>query len=135
MNFLPVYLDSSAIVKLIAPEPESEALLDALERWPDRVSSALSRVEVERALWRAGASRVVRTRAENVFAALTLIRVDDVVLANASAFKAPTLRTGDAIQLATALTMGDHPEAFITYDERLASVARAQSLTVLHPGA
>jgi hypothetical protein len=99
------------------------------------VSSALSRVEVERALWRAGASRVVRTRAEHVFAALTLIRVDDVVLANASAFKAPTLRTGDAIQLATALTMGDHPEAFITYDERLASVARAQRLTVLHPGA
>ena len=123
-------------------------MLEALERWPDRVSSALSRVEVERAPWRAGASRAVRTRAENVFATLTLIRLDEVVLANASAFKAPTLRTGDAIHfawsysitalaihLATALTMGDYPEAFITYDERQTRAARAQRLMVLHPGA
>jgi hypothetical protein len=30
MSFLPVYLDSSAIVKLIVEEPETEALLSAL---------------------------------------------------------------------------------------------------------
>ena len=134
MSVRPVYLDSSAIVKLIAPEAESQALLDALAPWPDRLSSALSKVEVERALWRAGASRGVRTRAASVFSALTLIRIDDVVLAQAAAFKAPTLRSGDAIQLATALTLGDYPEAFITYDERLAAAARALRLMVLCPG-
>ena len=30
MSFLPVYLDASAIVKLVVPEPETDALLDAL---------------------------------------------------------------------------------------------------------
>ena len=52
-----VYLDASAIVKLITPEAESEALMETLGGWSDRVSSAASRVEVFRALWRVGARR------------------------------------------------------------------------------
>jgi predicted nucleic acid-binding protein len=135
VNCLPVYLDSSAIVKLITPEAESSVLFDVLDRWPDRVSSALSRVEVERALWRAAASRAVRRRAEQVLASMTLVRIDEAVLMRASRFRTPSLRTGDAIQLATAISLGDDPEAFITYDERLAAAARAHGLAVLHPGA
>jgi len=45
------------------------------------------------------------------------------------------LRAPDAIHLATALSMGDHPEAFITYDARLAVAASKQRLKVAHPGA
>ncbi len=41
-----VYLDASAIVKLVVEESESQALRAALRNRPDRVSSALSLVEV-----------------------------------------------------------------------------------------
>ena len=135
MSFLPVYLDASAIVKLVVPERETDALLDALARWPDRVSSALARVEIHRALWRAGAARAVRARADAVLAALVLVRLDDQVLSRASSFRDPALRALDAIHLATALSLGDDPDAFVTYDARLAVAARRQRLNVEHPGA
>ena len=134
MNFLPVYLDASAIVKLVTPEPETAALLAALERWPDRVSSAVSRVEVHRTLWRGGASRSDRGRADTVLASLTLLRVDEPVLARAASFRDPLLRSIDAIHLAAALTMGDDPDAFITYDVRLARAAVKHRLRVESPG-
>lgn len=134
MSFLPVYLDSSAIVKLVVPEAETRALMAALERWPDRVASALASVEVHRALRRAGASVVVRRRAEAVLSGLVLVRVDDPVLQRAALFGDPALRSGDAIHLATALSLGDDPDAFVTYDARLARAAKKQKLTVAHPG-
>jgi hypothetical protein len=51
-----LYLDSSALVKLIVAEPETPALLEFLRLWPQRVSSALARVEILRAIRRAGAA-------------------------------------------------------------------------------
>jgi predicted nucleic acid-binding protein len=47
----------------------------------------------------------------------------------------PRLRSLDAIHLASALAIGDYPEAFVTYDERLADAARAVGLKVLTPEA
>jgi predicted nucleic acid-binding protein len=134
VNFRPVYLDTSAIVKLVVPERETEALLGWLEGWPDRVSSALARVEVHRALWRAGASRAVRARADAVLSGLVLLRLDDQVLSQAAVFKTPSLRALDAIHLASALSLGDAPEALVTYDARLAAAAAKQRLSVQHPG-
>src|SRR5262245_34180035 len=114
MNFLPVYLDSSAIVKLIVDEPETDTLIEALERWPDRVSSALARVEVHRALRRAGRPKAAHVKADAVLDALVLIRLDDPVLSRAAAFGHPQMRSLDAIHLASALTIGDDPDALIT---------------------
>jgi predicted nucleic acid-binding protein len=134
VSFLPVYLDASAIVKLIAPEPETDTLFSALKQWPDRVTSALARVEVHRALRRASASRANRARADAVLSSLVLIRIDEQVLSRACAFSDPALRALDAIHLATALSIGDDPEAFVTYDARLARAAEKQRLPVEHPG-
>ncbi len=44
-----LYLDSSALVKLVLPEAESQALVELLARWEEKVSSALAFVEVIRA--------------------------------------------------------------------------------------
>ena len=134
MTFLPVYLDTSAIVKLIVAEPETDALRSALSRWPDRVSAALARVEVHRALWRAGASKAVRARADTVLEGLVLVRLDEPIFLRAAAFRNPHLRALDAIHLAAALTLGDDPDAFITYDARLATAADHEGLHVQHPG-
>jgi len=135
MNFRPVYLDSSAIVKLIVPEVETEALMATLVAWPDRVSSVVARVEVHRALRRAGAGPSQRARAEAVLAALVLVRLDEPILAGAAALRDPALRALDAIHLATALSLGDDPETFIVYDAKLARAAAKHRLQVSHPGA
>ena len=134
MNFLPVYLDASALVKLMLPEPETKALLAALDRWPDRVSSAVARVEVHRVVWRSGGSRALRLRADAVISAITLLHVDESVLARAASFRDPMLRAFDAIHLAAALSLGDDPDAFITYDVRLGKAAAKQRLRVESPG-
>ena len=134
MSFLPAYLDTSAIIKLIVSEPETEALRAALIGWPDRVSAALARVEVHRALWRVGASKAVRSRADAVLEGLVLIRIDDLILSRAASFKNPHLGALDAIHLAAALTVGDDPDVFVTYDIRLAEAATREGLRVQHPG-
>jgi predicted nucleic acid-binding protein len=135
MNWLPVYLDSSAILKLIVPERESPALEAALARWPDWVSSRIAAVECRRALRRGGAGKTIRARADLVLSSLTLIHLDEQVLRLAETIGSSTLRTLDAVHLATGLSLGDLPEAFVTYDRRLADAARPAGLHLLRPGA
>ncbi len=135
MNYRPVYLDTSAIVKLVVAERETDALTEALDQWPDRVSAALAGVEVYRALRRINASASQYARAAAVLDGLVLLKIDDAVLAKAGSLEGRELRSLDAIHLAAALTLGDEPAAFITYDARLARAAGRLSLPVAHPGA
>jgi predicted nucleic acid-binding protein len=134
MSFLPVYLDSSALLKLILPEKESAALEAHLAPWPDWISSELCAVECRRTLLRIGAPPSAVRRADHVLAATTLLRFDTALMTLAERVGPPLVRSLDAIHLAAALSIGDYPEAFITYDDRLAEAARALDLTVLQPG-
>ncbi len=45
-----------------------------------------------------------------------------------------TLRSLDAIHIATALAVGDRDLQFVTYDERQADAARQAGLKVVQPG-
>lgn len=134
MSYRPVYLDSSALLKLVLPERESRDLFAALQPWPDRVSSVLAAVECGRALRRGGVPASVHRRADAVLAATTLIRVDEPVLRLACTIEPAGLRTLDVLHLATALSIGDAPEAFVSYDDRLAKAAADVGLVVLQPG-
>lgn len=134
MNYQPAYLDTSAILKLIVPERESDALRALLDDWGDWVSSALAAVECRRALKRVRAPAAIVRRADGVLAATTLLRIDEPVLRLAERIGSPDLRSLDAIHLASALSLGDDPEAFVTYDDRIARAARALKLRVLQPG-
>jgi len=127
-----LYLDSSAIVKLVVPEAETHALRELLRSWPERVSSVLSRVEVLRAARRVSPSAA--RRADAVVARLGLVDLDDDVIQRASKLAPPELRTLDAIHLATALSLGHDLGALCVYDARLSSVARAMGLRTLNPG-
>ena len=60
--------------------------------------------------------------------------VDDDVRRLAATVGSPSLRSLDAIHLATALSLGDDLGAFCCYDRRLASEAEAVGLAVLAPG-
>ena len=128
-----IYLDSSALVKLVVPESESAALFEFLADRPARVSSALSRVEVHRALKRAGCSKQQIARGDQVLNAISLMRIDDAILDAASRLAPSTLRSLDAIHLATALAVGEDLDAVVAYDDRLAGAAKRAGLRSLAP--
>ncbi|MDT7791326.1 MAG: uncharacterized protein QOD59_762 [Mycobacterium sp.] len=130
-----LYLDTSAVVKLIRREPETDALADWLDaRQPTPwVSSTLVEVEMPRALPRTDSSLLTRVPA--VIARIARYNIDDVVRAAAAAFPDPELRSLDAIHLATATVIFAHRlTAFVCYDQRLLSVAAAAGLPVQSPG-
>lgn len=126
------YLDSSAFVKLVVRETETAALRRFLKRWPRRASSALVRAEAVRAVRRAGAEAVARTL--TLLRRMHLVALDDEMLERAGLLDPVTLRTLDAIHLATALSLQGDLGVVITYDERMAEGARALGLRVAVPG-
>ena len=128
---MAVYLDSSAIVKLAVLEPESEALRRHLRRRRPLVSSALARTEVLRALLPAGAEAVAAGR--RVLASLDIVRLNDRVLDRAATLLPTTLRSLDAIHLATAARLGSDLSEIVTYDDRMAEAARALGHRVSAP--
>jgi len=128
-----VYLDASALVKLVVREPESVALMEFLQEHPDRVSSALALAEVPRALRRARFGAAERRRAREVLARVALVDIDRRALAAAAAIEPPTVRTLDAIHLATALALREDLAALVTYDRRLAVAAERADLPVQAP--
>ena len=133
MNRGLLYLDSSALVKLIAREAESDALIAFARAWPERVSSQLARVEVLRALRRVAASPATRRRAEDTLARIALIRIDDAVIAAASEIDPADLRSLDAIHLATALSLGADLGVFVSYDRRLVEAAERVRIPAAAP--
>jgi PIN domain. len=127
-----VYLDSSALVKLVIREPESTALVGHLRAWPTRVSCALARVEVLRAVRPHGPASIIR--AQRLLERVGLLRLDDDLLDAAGAIEGPTLRSLDAIHLAAAATLGDALVELITYDNRMSHAAKQLGLAVAAPG-
>ena len=127
-----VYLDASAIVRLVLEEPGSEALLVYLHEHPVRVTSALSTAEVVRAVRRSGGTLDRLVRATAVLDRIDRVDLSRDLLRRAGELEPPSLRTLDAIHLATALEVG--PLAgFVAYDVRLAAAAAAYGLTVEAP--
>jgi uncharacterized protein len=129
-----IYLDSSAVMKLIRSEDETSALREWLELRPDQpvVTSELGRVEVLRAARRVGGRALAEARA--VVGDLDLIPLDRAVQDVASDIGDPLLRTLDALHVASALLVGEALTAFIAYDQRLAYAAQAAGLVVAAPG-
>lgn len=128
-----LYLDASALVKLVVTEPESSALRAFLGVWPDRLSSAVSLVEVPRALRRARFGAAERQRAQQLLGRVVLVDVDRRILAAAAALEPAGLRTLDAIHLATALAIREDLGGLVTYDRRRATAAERLDLTVFAP--
>jgi predicted nucleic acid-binding protein len=132
MNGKAAYLDTSAFLKLIVVERESEALRRFLARWPDRTSAILLRVEAVRALRRAGYdSRVGPTR--RLLRTIRLIRLDEPLLDRAAELDPREMRSLDAIHLSAALSIGADLGVLVTYDERLGAAARTSGISVASP--
>lgn len=130
-----IYLDSSALLKLIHQEHES----DALEQWLGQrpgipwVSSQVATVEVIRATRRLNADAIPEAVA--LLDSLDLIPVSADIIDGASLIGEPALRSLDAIHLASAKAVQNELSSFVVYDARLAAAAIAAGLLAEQPGA
>jgi predicted nucleic acid-binding protein len=126
-----VYLDASAAVKLLLKESESTALRAYLAHHPARASSALMRAELLRVARRVDIDSVGDAR--GVLAKFVLREIDDEVLDRAGEIAPHTLRTLNAIHVATATLLGPDLEAVVTYDRRMVEAAKLYGLPVVSP--
>ena len=134
-----VYLDSSALVKRAVTEAGSEQLRDAIDELrqvgDELCSSSVAWIEV---------SRVLRSRLENEAPARIVELVDtalsgvdevpvgSVVASLARRIGSPSMRSLDAIHLATASVID--ADVVVAYDRRLLLVAAEMGFATLSPG-
>ena len=125
------YVDSSALVKLVVYETETEALRKFLASSDQMTSSLVTRVELSRAVARrlpeAGAA------AQAVLDSLVIVGLDARIATRAGSLAPASVRSLDAIHLATALELGAELTAFVCYDDRLCAAAAALGLPVVSP--
>jgi uncharacterized protein len=129
-----LYLDSSALVKLVQHEQESDALRRYLRAYAEdqRVASELVRVELVRSVLQGGPGAVAHARRQ--LARLYLVVMDRQVLDQAATLAPGSLlRSLDAIHLATAQLLGSGLRSIVTYDARMAQAATGLGLIVAAP--
>jgi predicted nucleic acid-binding protein len=130
-----LYLDSSALSKLVIAERESRALRKEIG---DRrvASSELALTELPRAFRRALAGGRVSGTEHRVWRLLDeiyLVPLHRGQLLKAGWFEEPWLESLDAIHLAAALSNADAFDAFVTYDQNQARAVKYAGLRLLQP--
>jgi uncharacterized protein len=127
-------LETSALVKLIRREPESDALADWLDTQTTTpwLTSTLAKIELPRALCCTNPQLLSLVQP-------TIARlagdIDEVVRAAAAAYPDPRLRAPDAIYFATAeAVFGNQLTSFVSYDERPPDAATAIGLPAYSAG-
>lgn len=129
----PVYFDTSALAKLILEEPESQKLrrfIDSSSIQP--VSAEISDVELVRAVMREDESLLDNTL--EILAQVVLLPMTASIRLRASYLKPVSVRSLDAIHVATALEIQADLDALLSYDNRLLKSASDAGLKVLSPG-
>ena len=124
-----IYLDTSAAMKILVEEPESEALLRELTGSDHRLAASwLLHTELHSA---AGKNPAV-IAIDAVTSVLDAVALIDLTRGDllAAGTHAP-LRSNDAMHLATALRLG--VDGIVTYDAELSRAAIAAGLRVIAP--
>lgn len=126
-----VYVDASALGRVLLGEPDAPAILRGLAPFDQRVASRLLRVELRRLALR---ERRLQD-ADQLLLGLALLPLDEELLAAAEVVSPTTVATLDAIHLVTALRLSSAGmlDTVMTYDVRLADGARQHGLAVLAP--
>ena len=129
-----IYLDTSAMVKLVGAEPESAELIEWLNGRAEEAlaTSAIGHIELVRAARRIGHKTMLA--AQRIANGVDTLLLTDSIAAMARTIGRPELRALDAIHLATAAVHRDRISAFCVYDVRLLAAAEAQELPVTAPG-
>ncbi len=125
------YLDTSAFLKLVVAEPQSEALRAWAGDHGPIWSSHLLRTEALRAAKRL---KIAQQLVDDALEAVSMVLPGVPTFLTGGTLEPSDLRSLDALHLATALELGGDLEGLVTYDARLTRAASALSVTVLAPG-
>jgi predicted nucleic acid-binding protein len=127
-----LYLDASAFVKLVVAEPETPALVAALDPDARLVASDILEVEVLRAVRRATGEDGVAA-AKTQLEGVRLLPLTEEIRQRAGELEPTTLRTLDAIHIAAALDLGERLACMYAYDARLILAAEEAGIDVRSP--
>jgi predicted nucleic acid-binding protein len=132
-----IYMDTSALTKLLIAEPETPELRNWLTAQIDQgdsaATSALGRVELMRTVARYGDISQA-DRARYLLDGLDILPLTEPMMSLAESIGPATLRSLDAIHLAAAAYFDQELTAFVTYDHRLLNGCRDIGLTTASPG-
>ncbi|MDP1852163.1 MAG: type II toxin-antitoxin system VapC family toxin [Candidatus Planktophila sp.] len=125
------YADSSALLKLLIVEKESVALTDFIDFTIK--SSVLTRVEVIRTLHKIAPEKI--TDAQIILDGIDLTPVNPAILNVAENFSPSiTLKSLDALHIATVIFLDKSVEGVITYDKAMIKNAKELGIKVISPG-
>ena len=132
-----IYMDTSALTKLLIAEPETPELRNWLTSQIDQgdsaATSALGRVELMRTIARYGDISQA-DRARYLLDGLDILPLTEPMMSLAESIGPATLRSLDASHLAAAAYFDQELTAFVTYDHRLLNGCRDIGLTTASPG-
>jgi predicted nucleic acid-binding protein len=127
-----LYLDTSAVGKLLVQEAESEALAQYLDgaaaSGSTIASSSLLETELRRLAERVG---IPQPAATEVLRRLDIIDLDRGMFREAGLLPGASLRSLDALYIAVGLRVA--ADEFVTYDTRQAQAAQTVGLSVVSP--
>ncbi len=124
------YLDTSAFLKLVVAQEESQAMRAWFASHGPCWSSQLLRTEAYRAAIRLEIDQGIIIEALD---AVTLILPSVATFLSAAKLDPPGLHSLDALHLAAALELGNDLEGVVTYDARMAEGVRNASIQVVGP--
>lgn len=126
------FIDTSALVKLVIEEEETQALREWIDTLrPRLISSDLVRTELGRAVRRQTVPQVFKAR--QVLETLAMFPLTAELCDAAARLEPSQLRSLDALHVASALSLGDLLDAVVTYDERMAEACAVHGIQVLAP--
>jgi predicted nucleic acid-binding protein len=127
-----VYLDTSALGRVLLGEPDAASVLSALAGFEQHIASRLLRIELRRLALRHG----VLDQADQLLGTVALVPLDEPSLSAAETVPPSSVGSLDSIHLATALRLASAGmlDALMTYDRRLAEGARHHGLAIVAPG-
>lgn len=129
----PLYADTSALVKLIIDENESESLDHYVsESDLQLASSVIAEVELLRAVNRVERDRLEEAR--QLLDEMILLPLTTDIKHRAANLGPDSLGSLDAIHLATAIEIHADLRAFVSYDNRLIDSARSTGIEAIVPG-
>lgn len=131
-----LYVDTSALVKLAVDEAETAAVRAELERFDVLVTSVVTEVELARAVLRArerGATSLDDVAVWAITAALVALELTPEIRRAAATLTPATVRSLDAIHVATAASLGRDLAGVLTYDLRMQQAVEDLGLAVIAP--
>lgn len=133
-----LYVDTSALLKLLVREAESAAIERELLRWKELATSVIAEVELPRAVARAREERpdaVIDGSLvlQGVLSSAAIIPLSEDVAAAARNVKPVHVGALDAIHIASALSLAKQLAGVATYDKRMQDALEPLGVRVIAP--